>query len=38
MNNKNYEILYFNDCMGQFHNDLVEQYMFLALKNHWCGS
>lgn len=37
MNNKNYEILYFNDYMGQVHNDLVKQYMPLALKNHGCG-
>jgi hypothetical protein len=37
MNTKNYEILYFNDYMGQMHNDLVKQYMPLALKNHGCG-
>jgi hypothetical protein len=37
MNNNNYEILYFNDYMGQMHNDLVKQYMPLALKNHGCG-
>jgi hypothetical protein len=37
MNNKNYEILYFNDYMGQMHHDLVKQYMPLALKNAGCG-
>jgi hypothetical protein len=36
-NNKNYEILYFNDYMGQMHQDLIEQYMPLALKNFGCG-
>ena len=36
-NNKNYEILYFNDYMGQMHQDLVKQYMPLALKNFGCG-
>ncbi len=37
INNKNYEILYFNDYMGQMHPDLVKQYMPLALKNFGCG-
>jgi hypothetical protein len=37
MNNKNYEILYFNDYMGQLHQDLIEQCMPLALKNFGCG-
>lgn len=36
-NNKNYEILYFNDYMGQVHHYLVKQYMPLALKNFGCG-
>ncbi|AKB75757.1 hypothetical protein MSLAZ_2496 [Methanosarcina lacustris Z-7289] len=37
LNNNNYEILYFNDYMGQIHHDLVKQYMPLALKNCGCG-
>lgn len=36
-NNKNYEILYFNDYMGQMHHDMVKEYMPLALKNSGCG-
>lgn len=37
INNKNYEILYFNDYMGQMNHDLVKEYMPLALKNSGCG-
>lgn len=37
VNNKSYEILYFNDYMGQMHRDLVEQHMPLALRNFGCG-
>lgn len=37
MNNKNFEILYFNDYMGQKHRDLLEKYIPLASKNHGCG-
>jgi hypothetical protein len=37
MNSKNYEILYFNDYMGQTHRDLVKQHMPLVLKNYGCG-
>lgn len=37
MDNKNYEILYFNDYMGQLHKDLVEQCMPIVLKNFGCG-
>lgn len=37
INNKSYEILYFNDYMGQMHRDLVEQHMPLALRNFGCG-
>jgi len=37
INNKNYEILYFNDYMGQMHQDLVKKYMPLAMKNFGCG-
>lgn len=37
INNKEYDILYFNDYMGQFHPDLIKRYMPLAMKNFGCG-
>jgi hypothetical protein len=33
MNNKSYEILYFNDFMGQTHGDLLRKYIPLSTKN-----